>query len=66
VGTKRDLSHYGKRVLRGIFGPKRDETEDWMKVLNEDLNNLYVSPNLIKMISSMKMRWARPVARSET
>jgi hypothetical protein len=51
-------------VLRGIFGPKRDEvTEGWRKLHNEELHNLYYSPNRIRMIKSRRMRWAGQVAR---
>jgi hypothetical protein len=47
------------RVLRRIFGPKRDEvTGDWRKLHNEELHKLYCSPNVIKIIKSMRMRWA--------
>jgi hypothetical protein len=52
------------RVLRGIFGPKRDEVMgDWRKPHNEELHNLYSSPNIIRMIKSRRMRWAGHVAR---
>jgi hypothetical protein len=51
-------------VLRRIFGPKRDEvTGGWRKLHNEDLHNLYSSPNIIRMIKSRGMRWAGHVAR---
>jgi hypothetical protein len=51
-------------VLRRIFGPKRDEvTGSWRKLHNEELHNLYSSPNIIRMIKSRKMRWAGHVAR---
>jgi hypothetical protein len=47
------------RVLRKIFGPKRDEvTEDWRRLHNEELHNFYSSPNIIRMIKSRRMRWA--------
>jgi hypothetical protein len=50
-------------VLRRIFGPKRDEvTGDWRKHCNEELNNLYSPPNMIKMIKSKRMRWEGHVA----
>jgi hypothetical protein len=52
------------RVLRRIFGPERDEvTRDWRKLHNEELHNLYSSPNIIRMIKSRRMRWAGHVAR---
>jgi hypothetical protein len=51
-------------VLRIIFGLKRDEmTGDWRKLNNEELHNLYSSPNIITMMKSWRMRWARHVAR---
>jgi hypothetical protein len=52
------------RVLRRIFGPKRDEVGgDWRKLYNEELHNLYSSPTIIKMIKSRRMRWAGHAAR---
>jgi hypothetical protein len=51
-------------VLRRIFGPKRDEiTGNWRRLHNEELNNLYSSPNIIRVIKSRKMLWAVHVAR---
>jgi hypothetical protein len=51
------------RVLRGIFGPKRDEViGGWIKLHNEELHNLYVSPSIIRMNKSRRMRWTRHVA----
>jgi hypothetical protein len=51
-------------VLRRIFGPKRDEmTGGWRKFHNEELHNFYVSPNIVRMIKSRKMRWTGHVAR---
>jgi hypothetical protein len=56
---------FENRVLR-IFGPKRDEvTGGWREVHNEELHNLYSSPNIITMIKSRRMRWAGHVARME-
>jgi hypothetical protein len=47
-----------------LFGPKRDDvTGDWRKLHNEELHNLYSSPNIIRMIKSRRMRWAGHVAR---
>jgi hypothetical protein len=58
------LSHFENRVLRRIFGPKRDlMTGGWRKLHNEELHNLYSSPNIIRMMKSRRMRWAGHVAR---
>jgi hypothetical protein len=58
------LRVFENRVLRRIFGPKRDEvTGDWRKLHNEELHNLYSSPSIIRMINSRRMRWAGHVAR---
>jgi hypothetical protein len=55
---------FENRVPRRIFGPKRDEvTRDWRKLRNEELHNLYSSPNIIRMMMSRRMRWADHVAR---
>ena len=55
---------FENRVLRGIFGPKRDGvTGEWRKLHNEELNDLYCSPNIVRVIKSIRMRWARHVAR---
>jgi hypothetical protein len=52
------------RVLRRMFGPKRDEvTGGWRKLHNEELHNLSSSPNIIRIIMSRRMRWAGHVAR---
>jgi hypothetical protein len=49
---------------RRIFGPKKDDvTGDWRKLHNEELHNLYSSPNIMRMIKSRRMRWAGHVAR---
>jgi hypothetical protein len=55
---------FENRVLRGIFGPKRDEViGGWRKLRNEELHNLHCSPSIIRMIKSRRMRWAGHVAR---
>jgi len=61
---KRRLRVFEYRVLRRIFGPKRDEvTGEWRKLLNEDLTYLYSLPNIVRVIKSRRMRWARQLAR---
>jgi hypothetical protein len=53
------LRVFENRVLRRIFGPKRDEvTGDWRKLHNGELHNLYSSPDIIRQIKSRRMRWA--------
>jgi hypothetical protein len=61
---ERRLRVFDNRVLRGIFGHKRDEvTGEWRKLYNEKLHNLYSSPNIVRVIKSKRMRWAGNVAR---
>jgi hypothetical protein len=58
------LRVFQNRVLRKIFGPKRDEViGGWRKLHNEELDNLYCSPSIIRIIKSRRMRWAGHVAR---
>jgi hypothetical protein len=55
---------FENRVLRRIFGPKRDEaTGDWRRLHNEELNDLYSSQNIIRVMKSRIMRWAGHVVR---
>ena len=56
---------FGNRVLRGIFGPKRDEgTGEWRELHNEELNELYCSCSTVRVIKSRRVRWAGHVARA--
>jgi hypothetical protein len=57
---------FENRVLRRIFGPKRDEmTGEWRKLHSEELHNLYSSPDIIRQVKSRRMRWAGHVACME-
>jgi hypothetical protein len=58
------LRVFENRVLRRIFGPKRDEvTGEWRKLHYEELHDLYSSPSIIRIIKSRRMRWPGHVAR---
>jgi hypothetical protein len=58
------LRVFENRVLRRIFGPKRDEvTGDWRRLHNKELYTLYSSPNIIRVMKSRRLRWAGHVAR---
>jgi hypothetical protein len=50
-------------MLRRIFGPKREEDRSWRKLHNAELQSLYSSPNIVRVIKSRRMRWAGHVAR---
>ena len=55
---------FENRVLRRVFGPKRDEaTREWRKLHNEELRDLYSLPNIVRVVKSRRMRWAGHVAR---
>jgi hypothetical protein len=61
---ERTLRVFENRVLRRIFGPRRDEvTGEWRKLHNEEINYVYCSPNIARVIKSRRMRWAGHVAR---
>jgi hypothetical protein len=58
------LYHNQNRVIRRIFGPKRDEvTGGWRKLHNEEMHGLYSSPSIVRVIKVRRMRWAGHVAR---
>ena len=60
---ERKLRVFGNMVLRIICGPRRDEvTGEWRRMHNEGLNDLYSSPNIVRVIKSRRMRWAGHVA----
>jgi len=50
-------------MLIKVFGPKRDKDGSWRKLHNDELHSLYSSPNIVRVIKSMRMRWAGHVAR---
>jgi hypothetical protein len=58
------LRVFENRVLRRVFGPKRDKvTGEWRKLYNEELNDLYSLPNIVRVVKSRRMRGAGRVAR---
>jgi len=61
---ERKLRVFENMVLRRIFGPRRDEvTGEWKRLHNEELNDLYSSPSIVRVTKSRRMRWAGHVAR---
>ena len=60
---ERKLRVFENMVLRRIFGPRRDEVmEEWRRLHNEELNDLYSSPNIVRVMKLRRMRWAGHVA----
>jgi len=61
---ERKLRVFESMVLRRLFGPRKDEvTGEYRKLHKDELNDLYSSPNIVRVIKSRRMRWARHVAR---
>ena len=61
---ERKLRVFENMVLRRIFGPRKDEVMgEWRRLHNEELNDLYSSPNIVRVIKSRRMGWAGHVAR---
>jgi hypothetical protein len=63
LGEEHRLRVFENRVLRRIFGPKREEDGSWRKLHNDELHSLYSSLNIVRVIKSRRMRWAGHVAR---
>jgi hypothetical protein len=63
LGEEHRLKVFENRVLRRIFGPKREGDGSWRKLHNDELHDLYFSPNIVRVINSRRMRWAGHVAR---
>jgi hypothetical protein len=62
LGEEHRLRVFENRVLRKIFGPKREEDGSWRKLHNDELHNLYSLLNIVRVIKSRRMRWAGHVA----
>jgi hypothetical protein len=58
LGEEHRLRVFENRVLRKISGPRREEDGLWRRLINDELHNLYFSPNFVRVIKSRRMRWA--------
>jgi hypothetical protein len=63
LGEEHKLRVFEKRVLRKIYGPKREEDGSWRKLHNDELHDLYSSQNIVRVIKSRRMSWVGHVAR---
>jgi hypothetical protein len=63
LGEEHRLRVFENRVLRRIFGPKREEDGSWRKLHSDELHSLYSSPNIVRVIKSRRMGWTGHVAR---
>jgi hypothetical protein len=63
VREKHRLKVFENRVLRRIFGPQREEDRSRRKLHNDELHNMYSSPNIVRVIKSRRTRWAGPLGR---
>ena len=59
------LRVFENRILRRIFGPKRDDNGEWRRFHDDELHSLYRSPNIVRVIKSRRLRWAGHLARME-
>ena len=59
------LRVFENRILRRIFGPKRDENGEWRRLHDQELHSLYRSPNIVRVIKSRRLKWEGHVARME-
>ena len=62
---ERRLRVFENRIMKRIFGAKKDENGEWRRFRNEELHSLYRSPNIVRVINSRKLRWAGHAARTE-